>query len=96
MDVNIRPVNSRTTVLTKIKNPTQKLTLRLKPQRQKKIVYKFSWNGFEDKKALLQTLAKEAVDAEKKVQAIAKANRWNAIGLVSSAIRDPSSVSYCP
>jgi hypothetical protein len=89
-------MTTKTIVVQNTTKKPQKLTLRLKSVHKKKMVYLFSWNGFEEKRALLQALAKEAVEAEKKVQAIAVANGWNAIGLVSSAIRDPSSVSYCP
>jgi len=90
------------TFFDKMKNTTtlqkpQKITLRLKrPIKAKKCnVRLFSWKGLEQYKEKVHQLAHEILECEKALEQVAALHGWSVTGLWCSAIRDPSSVTYC-
>jgi hypothetical protein len=93
----------RSTSSTIVELPPKKHTLRLKVQeketkKRKRAPRKrrlFSWKGLEKYRERLHNLSYEIQENEKAVKRIAKLHGWDVTGLISSAIRDLSSVSHC-
>eukprot|EP01118_Nematostelium_gracile_P014508 TRINITY_DN5673_c0_g1_i1.p1 TRINITY_DN5673_c0_g1~~TRINITY_DN5673_c0_g1_i1.p1 ORF type:complete len:151 (+),score=26.86 TRINITY_DN5673_c0_g1_i1:26-478(+) len=86
---------SRTITQTKEKPKTT--VVKLKKKRTKTIYPKlrFSWEGFEDKRALVRELATKLNDNMEKLEAICAENNWSKLDVACLSYKHPE-LSYHP